>query len=151
MVFACVKTHFSVGAEVRGILFLASSPWWMSGWACWFSSRLPRSNSWAENVDFASSHRLLRAVSLSLRSTPLGLIDKCLPLFADIFLRQEVLSGSSSLPDIGTIRWIILISWERGKEFFLRLQPIGSESPSAHGQRSLVGYSPYSRKELDTT
>ena len=149
MVFACVKTHFSVGAEIRGILFLASSAWWMSGWDCWFSSRLPRSNSWAENVDLPSSHHLLRAVSLwdqphSITEDEMSkwLIDKCSPLLADLFLRQEVLPGSSFLPDIGTVSWIILISWERDKEFFLRLQPIGSESPSAHGQRSLVGYSP---------
>ena len=43
-------------SRARVTLLLASSAWWTNGWDSWFSSRLPRFNSWAENSGRASRH-----------------------------------------------------------------------------------------------
>ena len=49
LVFASLEMHFSADERAKGILLLASNPWWTSDYDCWFSYRLPRVNSWAGN------------------------------------------------------------------------------------------------------
>ena len=51
-----------------------------------------------------------------------------------------------SIPGLGNPTWVGKIPWKREWQptpVFLTIE--------FHGQRSLVGYSPWSRKELDTT
>ena len=61
-VFASLRNAFFNGARAPGILLLASCPWGTSGYDSWFSSRLPRVNSWAGHQDLTLTHTSLASL-----------------------------------------------------------------------------------------
>ena len=59
---------------------------------------------------------------------------------------KNMLANAGDTRDVGSIPWVRKIPWSR------KWQPTPVFLPGkSHGQRSQVGYSPWSHKELDMT